>query len=90
MKPDLTKTWLHENWCTKLLKNTNKDYFSKLNPKLVLGNKNFWRTIKPYFSDQGKLQGSNKIMISAKNCLVSDDRRLFEMLMNILSILIKL
>ena len=62
-----------------MLKNTNKDYFSKLNPKLVLGNKNFWRTIKPYFSDQGKLQGSNKIMISEKNCLVSDDRRLFEM-----------
>ena len=62
-----------------MLKNTNKDYFSKLNPKLVLGNKNFWRTIKPYFLDQGKLQGSNKIMISEKNCLVSDDRRLFDM-----------
>ena len=57
-----------------MLRKTKKDYFSKLNPKLVSGNKNFWRTIKPYFSEKGNF--SDKIMISEKDCIVSDDRRL--------------
>ena len=74
------KNWLlyktQRNLCTKLLRKTKKDYFSKLNPKLVLGNKNFWRTIKPYFSDKGNF--SNKIMISEKDCIVFDNRRLSE------------
>ena len=60
----------------KLLRKTKKDYFSKLKPKLVLANKNFWRTIKPYFSDKGNFY--NKIMISEKDFIVSDDRRLSE------------
>ena len=79
------KTRSDENWllyktqrnlCTKLLRKTKKDYFSTLNPKLVSGNKNFWRTIKPYFSDKGNF--SNEIMISEKDCIVSDNRRLSE------------
>ena len=74
------ENWLlyktQRNLCTKLLRKTKKDYFSKLNPKLVSGNKNFWQTIKPYFSDKGNF--SNKIMISEKDCIVSDDRRLSE------------
>ena len=61
------------NFCTKLLKKTKKDYFSKVNPKLVSDNKNFWRSIKPHFSDKGNF--SNKIMISEEDCIVSDDRR---------------
>ena len=77
-RPD--ENWLlyktQRNLCTKLLRKTKKDYFSKLNPKLVSGNKNFWRTIKPYFSDKGNF--SNEIMISEKDCIVSDNRRLSE------------
>ena len=64
------------NFCTKLLRKTKKDYFSKVNPKLVSNNKNFLRTIKPHFSDKGNF--SNKIMISEKYYIVSDDRRLSE------------
>ena len=66
----------------KFLRKAKKDYFSKINPrkinpkdKLVSGNKNFWRIIKPYFSNKGN---SNKIMISEKDCIVSDDRKLSE------------
>ena len=85
LKNRFHKTRSDENWllyktqinlCTKLLRKTKKDYFSKLNPKLVSGNKNFWRTIKPYFFDKGNF--SNKIIISEKDCIVSDDRRLSE------------
>ena len=50
--------------------------FSNINLKLVLNNKNFWRTIKSYFSENGNF--SDKIMISEKDSVVSDDRRLSE------------
>ena len=77
-RPD--ENWLlyktQRNLCMKLLKKTKKDNFLKVNPKLVSGNKNFWRTIKPYFSYKGNF--SNKITISVKDCMVSDDRRLSE------------
>ena len=74
------KNWLlyktQRNVSTKFLRKTKKDYFSKVNPKLVSGNKNFWRTIKLYFSYKEKF--SNKIMISEKDCIVFDDRKLSE------------
>ena len=77
LKNHFNKSRSDENWslyktqrsfCMKLY------YFSKLNPKLVSDNKNFWRTIKSHFSD--KRNFSNKIMILEKDCIVSDDRRL--------------
>ena len=51
LKNYFNKTTSDENWtiyktqrnlCTKLLGKTKKDYFSKVNPKLVSDNKNFW------------------------------------------------
>ena len=84
LKNRFHKTRSDENWllyktqrnlCTNLLRKTKKDYFSKVNPKLLSGNKNFWRIIKPYFSETTK---GNKIMILEKHCAVSDDRRLSE------------
>ena len=53
-----------------------KDYFLEVNPKLVSGIKNFWRTIKSYLPDKGSF--SNKIIISEKDCIISKDRRLSE------------
>ena len=85
LKIRINKTRSDENWTlyktqkdfsTKLLRKTKKDHFSKINPKLVSDNKIFWRTIKPYFSNKSNF--SNKIMISKKDCIVSDDKRLPE------------
>ena len=56
LKNHFHKTRSDENWllyktqrnlCKKLLRNTKKDYFSKVSPKLESDNKNFWRTINP-------------------------------------------
>ena len=59
----------------KTKKKTKKYYFSKVYAKLVSDNKNFWRTIKPYFTEKGNF--SNKIILhSHKDCIVSDDRKL--------------
>ena len=60
----------------KLLRKIKKDYFSWVNPKLVSDNKNFWRTINPYFSNKGNF--SDKIIISEKACIVFDNRGLSE------------
>ena len=62
------------NFCAKLLRKTKKDYLSKVNPKLVSDNKNFWCTVKPYLSDKGNFY--YKIMVSKKDYKVSDDRSL--------------
>ena len=64
------------NFSTKLLRNTKKDYFSRVNRKLVSDNKSTWQTIKPYFSN--KVKTAIKIMVSEKDCIVSDDGRLSE------------
>ena len=65
---------IQRNFCAKLLRKTKKYYFWKVNPELTSDNKNFWRTIKPNFSDKGNV--SNKIMITGKDGIVSYDRRL--------------
>ena len=53
-----------------------KDYFLEVNPKLVSGIKNFWRTIKSYLPNKGNF--SNKIIISEKDCIISKEGRLSE------------
>ena len=40
------------NFCTNLLRNTKKDYFSNLNVKELNDNKKFWKIVKPFFSDK--------------------------------------
>ena len=47
MKPDLTKTGHSTKHKGTFVRN------SKVIPKLVSDNKNFWQTIKPYVSDKG-------------------------------------
>lgn len=60
----------------EIVKKTEKDCFWKVNLKLLLDNKNFWRTIKTYFSD--KRNFSSKTMISKKDGIVFDNGRLSE------------
>ena len=40
------------NYCVKLLKRSKKDFYNNLNVKKVTGNKHFWKTIKPNFTDK--------------------------------------
>ena len=75
-KSDENGTLYKIKWkfCTKLLRKTKKILFFKGKPKLASDDKYFWQTIKPYFSGKGNF--SSKIMISQKDLIVSDDRRL--------------
>ena len=54
----------------KLKQNTLKN----LNLKDLSDNRNFWRTIKPYFSNKGL--NSNRLLLKEKGNLVSDEKEL--------------
>ena len=41
------------NFCVSLIRKTKIEYFSNLNEKNITDNKQFWNTIKPFFSDKG-------------------------------------
>ena len=54
----------------KLKQNTLKN----LSVKDLSDNRNFWKTIKPYFSNKGL--NSNKLLLKEKGNLVSDEKEL--------------
>ena len=62
------------NFCVTLLRRTKKDYFQNLNVKDLSDNKEFWKTIKPYFSNKGL--NSNKMLLIEKGEFVSDEKHL--------------
>ena len=42
------------NLCSNLLKQSNKRHFNSFNVNDVTENKNFWKTIKPFFTEKSK------------------------------------
>ena len=60
------------NFCVNLLRNTEKDYFQKLNIKDLTDNKKLWKIIKPFFSNKGL----NKLILREKDVLITDDKAL--------------
>ena len=42
------------NYCVKLLKTEKKAYYNNLDTKVFTDNKQFWKSIKPLFSDKKK------------------------------------
>ena len=45
----------HKNMCKNLKKKTEKNYFSKITSNVVMGNKQFWNTVKPFVTSKGFL-----------------------------------
>ena len=62
------------NFCVDLLRKTKTEYFKYLNVKDPSDNRKFWKTIKPYFSNNGL--NSNKLLLKEKANLVSDEKEL--------------
>ena len=40
------------NYCVSLLRKTKIRYYANLNKKKILDNKQFWKVVKPLFSDK--------------------------------------
>ena len=53
------------------MRKTKKDYYGHLNEKDVIDNKNFWKTVKPLFSD--KVKSSEKITLVHEDRIITTD-----------------
>ena len=60
------------NRCVNLLKKTKKAYYQNLNIKILSDNRNFWKNIKPFFSEKQK-QLSKAILVENDE-IVSNDK----------------
>ena len=58
------------NYCVSLVRQNKKQYYGSLNVNQITDNKNFWRVVKPNFSN--KILGPNRVIL--RNCgkIISD------------------
>ena len=61
------------NYCVSLLRKTKKDYYANLNVKDIVDNKQFWRTVKPLFSD--KTKSNEKITLVEDETITTQDEQ---------------
>ena len=61
------------NFCTNLLRQRKREYFNKLDTKLISDNKTFWRTIKPFFTD--KVHTTQKITLIENDEIITDNAK---------------
>ena len=69
-----------KNYCSRLYKKERKNFFNKLNTSFVSDNKLFWKTVKPFFSNNGSHRGNIKLAEGDK--LLQDDSEVAEELNN--------
>ena len=63
----------NRNFCSKLCKKERKKYYEMLDLKNVNDNKKFWKTVKPFLSDQ--VTTFSKISLVEKGGIVSDESK---------------
>ena len=66
----------HRNSCVKLFRREKRNYYNNLDISLVIDNKKFWKTVKPFFSD--KSQSKNKIVLIEDETIISNDLEVAE------------
>ena len=62
------------NLCSNLLKKSKKRYFNNLNVKDVTENKQFWKTIKPFFTEKSKT--TDNIILIKNNQTVREEKKI--------------
>ena len=60
------------NYCLKLVRKTKKDFYNNLDVKKITDNKQFWKTVKPFFSN--KVINNEKITLIENEEVISDDQ----------------
>ena len=63
---------------TKQNKKTKKSNYANLNEKDIVDNKQFWRTVKPWFSD--KTKSNEKITLVEDETVITQDEKNAEFL----------
>ena len=57
-----------KNICKNLNKKTKKNYFSKITSKGVMGNKQFWNTVKSLLTYEGFLHNEDTALHTVTDC----------------------
>ena len=66
------------NKCVKILRNEKRSYYENLNPNIISDNKNFWKIVKPFFSE--KSSQKQKLILIENNEILNDDQKVAETL----------
>ena len=69
---------VQRNICTNLLGNAKLHYYSNLKPSSITGNKTFWKSVKPFFSE--KVMSAENITLVEKNIICGNDGKVSEIL----------
>ena len=64
----------HKNFCSKLYKKERKKFYSQLDIKNITDNKLFWKTMKPFLSENCTY--ASKISLVHNDNVISDDQEL--------------
>lgn len=67
-----------KNFVSRLYKKERKAYYKNLDLKNLVDNKNFWKNIKPFFSDKGPR--TKKITLVKNGVILSEDQEVSEAL----------
>ena len=75
------------NYCVSLLRKTKIRYYANFNEKKILGNKQFWKVVKPLFSD--KSISGDKINLTEKGKYVKTEMKTAEVFNSFFSNIVK-
>ena len=59
-----------------MVRKAKKNYFNSLNVRNIADNKQFWKTVKPFFSS--KVGDNERITLIERDKVVSEDREVTE------------
>ena len=66
------------NYCVSLMRQSKKQYYGSLNVNHITDNKNFWRVVKPNFSN--KILGTNRVILRDGGKVISDTEKVSDTL----------
>ena len=75
----LRKFKKQKNYCSNLYKRERKKYYQNLNLSEINVNKQFWRIVKPLFTDEGKFGNIN---LQSDKGIIIDDKEVAQQLNN--------
>ena len=61
------------NYCVSLMRQNKKQYYGSLNVNHIMDNENFWRVVKPNFSN--KILGTNRVILRDGGKIISDTEK---------------
>ena len=72
------------NYCVSLLWRTKKEYYGNLDPRNIVDNRTFWKTVKPFLSN--KSVENEKIILVEKEEILTKYNSVAKVLNNLFSI----